>query len=349
MRTSPVRTSPVHLEKSHKRDLERDHESERVVTETQRHERRGADSASWRGGQYEIVEESNLRVILPKDLPTGGVGDEDEEEQNDQAIEDDRPICKFFASARGCLRGDRCWFQHVLPSKTPRDKDGAGIKTDGQRQVEKLDKELDELPATASNATALASGNGAASAAASNVRPTSSPSPNGSPRWAEYSDWQGYDYYDSNESCGIVGSMVLNAVSSSDEEDVDPDENEVAKGTQRVKPKSTSYVPATQSAQTTTSPKETQCTTTANNDSSAVGAAANAGEEASPVPPLDVDKNDSAAVAASASAANGASPAPSLNVDQMRVPELRKALAAKGLASTGKRAELVLRLRGADA
>ena len=42
-----------------------------------------------------------------------------------------------------CLRGDRCWFQHVLASKTPRDKDGAGIKTDGQRQAEKLDKELD--------------------------------------------------------------------------------------------------------------------------------------------------------------------------------------------------------------
>jgi hypothetical protein len=223
----------------------------------------------------------------------------------------------------------------VLPSKTPRDKDGAGIKTDGQRQAEKLDKELDELPSTSSNATAT-SGNGAASAAASNGRPTSSPSPNGSPRWAEYSDWQGYDYYDSNESCGIVGSMVLNAVSSSDEEDVDPDENEVAKDTQRVKPKSTSYVQerATQPAQTATSPKETQCTSTANNDSTAAGAAANAA---------------GAAVAASASAANEAIPTPSLNVEKMRVPELRAALAAKGLATTGKKAQLVLRLRGADA
>ena len=80
--------------------------------------------------------------------PASVAGDGDNVEQDEQAIEDDRPICKFFASARGCLRGDRCWFQHVLPNKTPRDKDSAALKTDGQRQTEQLDKELERLHIT---------------------------------------------------------------------------------------------------------------------------------------------------------------------------------------------------------
>jgi hypothetical protein len=205
----------------------------------------------------------------------------------------------------------------VLPSKTPRDKDGNGMKVDGQRQAEQLDKELDDLPASASNAT----GNGVASASASNGRPTSSPSPNGSPRWAEYSDWQGYDYYDSHESCGIVGSMVLNAVSSSDEEG-EEEQNE-AKEAQREKPKATSDAPepATQATQKAAGLKESESA-------------------------LAVDNNDAEAIS---EPTKEVSQTPSgLDVDKMRVPELKKALASKGLATTGRKAELVARLRGAD-
>ena len=49
------------------------------------------------------------------------------------------------------------------------------------------------------------------------AKPRPNGSPSGSPRWTDYSDWQGYDYYGADTS-GIIGSMVLEAISSSDEE-----------------------------------------------------------------------------------------------------------------------------------
>jgi hypothetical protein len=265
-------------------------------------------------------------VILPKDQATGGEGEVDEEEQAGETIEDDRPICKFFASARGCLRGDRCWFQHVLPNKTPRDKEAAGPKTETQRQTDQLDKELDELPVLTSNATVAANGNGngigsaaglgaagAAGAAASSGRPVSSPSPNGSPRWAEYhSDWQGYDYYDSNESCGIVGSMVLDAVSSSEEEEEDVQD----------KPEEQEHEGAEQTVQQVKKPNETTAAAAADT--------------------VDISPRSSAATDATQS-----QQLETAKIDGMRVPELRKALGSKGLDTTGRKAELVSRLQQA--
>ena len=29
------------------------------------------------------------------------------------------PLCKFFGSSRGCMRGGACWFRHVLPEDAP--------------------------------------------------------------------------------------------------------------------------------------------------------------------------------------------------------------------------------------
>jgi hypothetical protein len=116
--------------------------------------------------------------------------------------------------------------------------------------------------------------------------------------------------------------MVLNAISSSDEEDG----NEDVKQAQGEKHKATRDAPkpAPQPAQKAASAKESQSATAVDNDSAVA-----APTEVSPI--------------------TETSPTPSsLDVDNMRVPELRKALASKGLATTGRKAELIARLQGAD-
>jgi hypothetical protein len=150
----------------------------------------------WRRGQFDIVEERNLRVIIPKE------SDDAPAAKTDIAnVEDDRPLCNFFGTSRGCMRGDACWFRHVLPDEAN------GGKQDPLRQAEQLDREVEGF--------AGSRGDGATTISGKQASP--SPSPTGSPRWTDYSDWQSYGYYGADAS-GIVGSMVLDAISSSDEE-----------------------------------------------------------------------------------------------------------------------------------
>ena len=183
------------------------------------HDRDARTDPRWRRDHFDVVEEGNLRVILPKersdwqDMQHSPSSTEPESTASGRDTREGRPLCNFFGSSRGCMRGDACWFRHVLPEDAPSDS----VQHDPQqdRAPSPPDGELDV------SATTSAAENG------NRLSPSSSPPNGGSPRWADYSDWQGYDYY-GTETSGIVGSMVLKPVSSSsssEEEEEDGDEN----------------------------------------------------------------------------------------------------------------------------
>jgi hypothetical protein len=57
------------------------------------------------------------------------------------------PICTFFLSAGGCMRGDACWYQHVT---TPASVDDTAVLADAQAVVETVSAKLSAIEASES-------------------------------------------------------------------------------------------------------------------------------------------------------------------------------------------------------